>query len=539
MHVLTFLLALALAAPARYPQKFCEFFSADDTRVPPAVRQALAAAASKEATDARGRKWTLEQIQSLPGLPIREVTCVVLGKDDSLWLCTPQGAVRRSGEGWEYLAGMRYLTDDRVENILPESPQIVWLRTAGGISRIEYRPMTLEDKARYFEERIRARHDRYGFVAGSELARPGDLSSNRPYPNDNDGLWTAIYIGAEAFRFAVTKDPEARSRARRSLAALMRLEEITGLSGFPARSFIRKGDFRHQDGVWHFTPDGEWEWKGDTSSDELVGHFFAYALYYDLVAEDSEKPAIRAVVDRIASHLIEHGYNLVDVTGRPTTWGKYSLEYFAGEGRGDLALNSMLLLSHLRVAHHITGKQRFLDEYRKLIQMGYARNVARLLETRTELNYSDEELAMLGYYPLSRYERDPALRRTYRRGLEQWWQNCSREKNPLWIYIYNFATGQRVFLDDALWTLARIPMDLVEWTVKNSHRSDVRMASEPDRFRRPQTLTLLPADERPVMKWNGNPFRVDSGNGGRNEDDGAFYLLPYWMGRYHGYLAGP
>jgi len=35
------------------------------------------------------------------------------------------------------------------------------------------------------------------------------------------------------------------------------------------------------------------------------------------------------------------------------------------------------------------------------------------------------------------------------------------------------------------------------------------------------------------MKWNGNPYRIDGGNGGRSEDDGAFFLLPYWMGRYH------
>jgi hypothetical protein len=40
------------------------------------------------------------------------------------------------------------------------------------------------------------------------------------------------------------------------------------------------------------------------------------------------------------------------------------------------------------------------------------------------------------------------------------------------------------------------------------------------------------------MKWNGNPFRLDGGGGGRGEDDGAFFLLPYWLGRYHGYLIG-
>ncbi len=395
--------------------------------------------------------------------------------------------------------------------------------------------VNLLEKAAFFEERIEKRHDRYGFVASSELTIPGDLTSNRLHPSDNDGLWTAIYVGAEAFRFAVTHDPAARARARRSMEAIMRLESITGISGFPARAYIRKGDFRHSDGAWHFTADGEYEWKGDTSSDELVGHFYAYSVYYDLVAEESEKPALRAAVDRIATHLIDHGYNLVDITGKPTTWARYAPDYLQ-TARGEMALNSMLLLSHFLTAHHITGKRKYLDEYRKLIRLNYPQNAARLLETRRIVNYSDEEMAMLGWYPLFLYERDRGLRAVYRKGLDQWWENESREKNPLWIYIYNVATGERGRLDDALWTLTRIPMDLVTRTVKNSDRPDVKMLPELDRHRHGQSATLLPPDERPVMKWNGNPFVVDGGNGGRSEDDGAFYLLPYWMGRYYRFL---
>jgi hypothetical protein len=47
---------------------------------------------------------------------------------------------------------------------------------------------------------------------------------------------------------------------------------------------------------------------------------------------------------------------------------------------------------------------------------------------------------------------------------------------------------------------------------------------------------VLPAGERPLIKWNGNPYRLDGGDGGRTEEDGAFFLLPYWMGRYHGII---
>jgi hypothetical protein len=81
-------------------------------------------------------------------------------------------------------------------------------------------------------------------------------------------------------------------------------------------------------------------------------------------------------------------------------------------------------------------------------------------------------------------------------------------------------------------------MDTIEWTVRNSQRQDIVWASAPDRHGRREALTLLPPDERPVMKWNGNPFVVDGGNGGRGEDDGAAFLLPYWLGRYHGFIVG-
>ena len=145
----------------------------------------------------------------------------------------------------------------------------------------------------------------------------------------------------------------------------------------------------------------------------------------------------------------------------------------------------------------------------------------------------DEELAMLPYYGVFQYEKDPALLKAYRAGVNGWWKNIQRELNPLWTFIY--LTGQpdaKVDLPGAVWTLYRMPMDTIDWTVRNSHRNDIVWTSAPDRHGRREALTLLPPDERPVMKWNGNPFEINGGNGGRNEDDGSFFLLPYWLGRY-------
>src|SRR5690606_22354383 len=124
--------------------------------------------------------------------------------------------------------------------------------------------------------------------------------------SDNDGLWTAMYVGAQALRYGATKDPAARAAAKKSMDALLDLERHSGIPGFPARAMVTDEEVAagvrgfsttakvHAVGVdakvWYrsATVPGLW-CKGDTSSDELDGHYFAWYLYHDLVADDAEK----------------------------------------------------------------------------------------------------------------------------------------------------------------------------------------------------------------------------------------------------------
>jgi hypothetical protein len=139
---------------------------------------------------------------------------------------------------------------------------------------------------------------------------------------------------------------------------------------------------------------------------------------------------------------------------------------------------------------------------------------------------------------LLRYEKNEALRKIYAESLERSWQIERAERNPLWNFIYAAGTGAKEFdVEASMRTLEEIPLDLVSWTISNSHRLDLLLDASVDRFgRRQSALTVLPYDELPMMKWNGSPYRVDGGNGGRSEDDGAYFLLPYWMGRYHDFI---
>ena len=482
-------------------------------------------------------------------LPVSEFTVVLAAPPTGYVLGTRRGLIAFNSitRQAHLFAGLRWLPDDHVTGIGFENIgklEILWVETPKGFSRLDFSDVSLEKKSAAFVERIRARHVRHGFTSDSHLKIPGDLASNQMVSSDNDGLWTAMYVAAECFRFKVTGDAKARDFARIGMQALLRLESITGIAGFPARSFIKKGikkddDIQPSDGEWHDTPDGVWRWKGDTSSDEIVGHYFVYPIYYDLVADEAEKKTLAAALDRITNHILDHDYQLMDVDGKATRWGWWGPARI-WEDADELGLRALHLLAHLRTAMHVTqsetNRAKYQRHYDELISQHRYHLLARnqKINIPGKVNHSDDELAFLSYYPLLQYETDAALRQVYQESLERAWQIERPERNPLWNFIYAVGCESKDFDREAsLRTLQEIPLDQIEWTVKNSEREDVPRDDYADRHKHAQALIVLPYSELPMHKWNGNPYQLDGGNGGRSEDDGAYFLLPYWLGRYH------
>jgi hypothetical protein len=460
------------------------------------------------------------------------------------WRTAARGVERisQSADPWEkrrLFHSRRWLPCDDVLALAQDSTkkyESVWIETNCGIAEIQLRPARLSEKAAFFEERVAARHSRHHLVADSRLGTPGDLSANQLYSNDNDGLWTAMYAAAKLFEYGATKSAPALRRAEEATAAVLRLEEITGMPGYPARSWIAPREERPKDGVWFEAPDKSFTWKSDTSSDEIVGHFLLFDIAWDLLPKGALRDRVAATCRRMMDHIVSNDYYLIDRSGKPTTWGQWSPAYFASKkGHPDSPLNSLELLSFLKVAARVTGDANYLREFDKAAyELGYLDIMTTYLRRREEINYSDEELALLSFFPWMRHERDPKLRAKLEEAFDGWWQNIQREKNPLWNTIRE-VTHRRpdpARRRDSIATLQRIPMDTIYWRVENSWRTDLPREKAQDRFNRAQTTVLLAPDERATMKWNGNPFALDGGNGGRSEDDGAFFLLPYWMGRY-------
>lgn len=474
------------------------------------------------------------------GVPIENVTCIAEGSDGSLWIGGAIGVARLHEGQWRFYPYRRWIPAKQVTAIAVGSGGDAWVGTINGLAHIWFERMSLERKAEIFERRIAARHNRMGYVASCHLAGPGDVANWTHYASDNDGLWTSIYIAAESFRYAATGDETARENAAKSMKALLWLEKVTPIDGFVARAAVRKGekvDLSH--GEWHETPDGQWLWKGDTSSDEIDGHFFAFGIYYDLVASQEEKKEIANTAERIMRYIIQNRFLLIDIDGQPTTWGVWNPEWLNSkrwwEEKG---LNSLELLAYLKTTFHVTGKREFEDVYRKVIRdHGYAVNtIFQKITVPGHVNHSDDELAFLAYFSLLRYETDPALRRIFLLSLERSWQIERPERLPIWNLMYGALTGKPCDVDEAIAELRNIPMDTIEWYVDNTGRADIELDEFYDRHDRPQSKTALRAHERPMLKWNGNPYVLVGGGNGTHEDDGAFFLLAYWLGRYYGLI---
>jgi hypothetical protein len=536
----------------------------------------------------RGPSWKLYGSEDLP---YNDLTSVAVAPDGSLWFGSAIGAMRLSNGIWEYRQGLRWLPDDVIRSVAATADG-AWFATGRGVGQISTRVMTLADKAEHFEAEIDKRHRRteYGYVLGVSVAKPGDPTAYTQTDSDNDGLWTSMYGAGEAFACGAGLK-EACPRATAAFKALQFLGTVTqggshpAPPGYVARTILpgdgpdpnlqytpeRDLKFREtRDSLWKImkprwplSADKKWYWKSDTSSDELDGHYFFYGVYYDLAASAEEKAQVRKHVAALTDHLIRHDFHLVDHDGKPARWGVFNPEALNRdmlwwEERG---LNSLSMLSYLKTAEHITGDSKY-GAAARMLRDRHAYDTNTLIPKSHAGagagNQSDDEMAFMCLYNLMRYETDERLRSIYGFTLRRRWEMEQPELNPLSNYIaaaslkeVRFKGSHRtidLYPANAQWqpqaldTLRRYPLDRFNWGFRNSHRSDVVRLSpfvSPEEARRGYLRggSVVPIDERFVEHWNHDPWQLDSSGNGRRLADGASFLLPYYMGLYHGLLA--
>ncbi|MBI5095442.1 MAG: regulator [Candidatus Hydrogenedentes bacterium] len=505
------------------------------------------------------------------GLPNSDVRALAFDSDGVLWAGTALGVARFDGRTWSLRHGKRWLLSDDVRDITFGKDGTAWIATGGGVSAIKRRTMTLEDKAAYFLDICYKRHIRPPYlVEKCWFSDPKNTSKWEPLDDDNDGTFTAMYMAMESYRWAVTKDPAAKEHADKACEALEFLQHVTGVEGFFARTVVpstwtKMNDANHVmspeeyaerrvrdprakrvDERWRLSNDGKWLWKGDTSSDEMVGQMFGFYLYHELAADPQQKSRVATHVRKIVDYIIDGGYVLRDLDGKATRWGVWAPEQINNDPdwRVEGVNKTFEVLSFLKATYHMTGDEKYQREFLKLInKYGYA-EIARNPKSygRSERTHIQDDLLALSTPGLLLSETDPQRRALFVEGATWAYRTIEHDNNPFFNFVFGLVGGKDFHAEESVAFLRDHPLDLRHWAIDNSVREDIQLVRRP-MLSPMQTSRILPPSERGVMRWDKNPWDVISGDvpdpEGRYESSGVFWLLPYWMGRYYGFIAAP
>jgi hypothetical protein len=425
----------------------------------------------------------------------------------------------------------------------------------------------LVEKAAYLQQVLLDRHWLDGLYVGiidspppgAKLPLPHTV--NQPGNVIHAGVWTGRYLGGVGYQYAVTKDPRVREIGGQILKALRILQEVTGTPGLLCRGYVKGHgpvvDWE-RDGAdskeWHQGQGlyADYRFYGDVSVDNFNAVMYGYAIYFDLAADQEQKRTIAFDVDRLMTHVLDNHCRIIDLDGEPTQYGHIGIdpdpsrdEYYArrrgggGGGTRSSLRQELFLLADLLIAHHITGKTRYIDFYKKVIDRfkGNAEAVPDRAPNanatpRRRLDHSSQGQAYESLYNLIRYEKDPELLARYRPWVSNMWETNWFEGNALFTYtalallpayrdaaqiaakIAPTAPHAAQALQVARETLELYPLDRVMHPVMNSIRKDIEVIATPGRGGTTQARAVkpLPINVRPYdneYAWKGTVYQLD------------------------------
>jgi hypothetical protein len=352
-------------------------------------------------------------------------------------------------------------------------------------------PESLREKMLYFEDRARSLHLNPGLrwitpvtlpCDGTDCTRPAVAEADATWHDvetfqsgENDGLWSSLYLAAEAFRYAATGEAEALDTIKILLAGEVDRMRITGVPGNFTRQYIPPGvagiacttdlaryvpDVEKDDNQWVRvgaagcveTVDrdtGEWVtsshcglddyagwcWLDNVSKDEYSGHVFALGTIYKLVDDAGVLATAADLLGQVAHHLVDNRLAIVDWDGRVTEHGRfwaYALDDWP-------SFNAAMTLAFFKQAAVATGDTTLLDWYDNcLLQRGGERDCINrppesprpytLYLSESSLyvgdhscksNWNNFSMHALSLHNLIWFEHDPETRATVQRHLEE------------------------------------------------------------------------------------------------------------------------
>ncbi len=375
---------------------------------------------------------------------------------------------------------------------------------------------------------IGQRHMPFGTILNPIFA--SDRVSIAAYTRGGDSaLWTGHYLAAEAYRYRVTRSPEALANVRAALAGLTLLVDVTGRdllarcavpADSPYAAGIRNEESVH--GSYPATLNGRsWIWIGHTSRDQYSGVFFGLGTAFDLVSDPAIRASIAALATRLLKKLMDWDWNIVMPDGSASTT-------FIIRPDQQLAL--------LQVGRHV-NPQRFESEY-----SSFASTHAFLVSLPLAIDSADVHssyfkfnLAYINLFSLLRLEKDGSTRRLYENAYSVVRGTTRTHKNAHFNMIDRALHGPDEARDNETRQLLDAWLERPRGDFFVDWRGRIPTCGDPE-----NACSPIPVAQRPPSDfvWQTNPFQMLGGGAGLIETAGIDYILPYWMARYYRVLAG-
>ncbi len=366
---------------------------------------------------------------------------------------------------------------------------------------------------------IQARHLIYGTIIDPVFAGPASDSIVSYSRCGDSAIWTGHYLAAEAFRYKVTRSAEALANARKAVAGIKSLLDVTG-NNVLARCLIPEGSpyaaaihsEEASNGVYRSSP--EYTWIGNTSRDQYSGVMFGLGVAFEMIDDPELKSTIAATVTRIVDFLRGNEW-LVRMPN-----GSISTTFLA---RPDQQL------AFLQLAREVNS-DRFSTAYdisRVLLSSAAIAPIS--LEVLSDDSYFKFNIDSINLYTLIHLERS-SFGAIYRKAYDILRNHTDDHGNAFFNMIDRALNGPNPARD------AETKALLEQWLLRPRRDFPVDLRGKVAACGTDVACRPIPVPQRITTDflWQRSPFQMVCGGDGLIETAGIDYILPYWMARYYG-----
>jgi hypothetical protein len=361
--------------------------------------------------------------------------------------------------------------------------------------------------------------------ASSNPASP-DYSTIVGYTHAGDSaVWTGHYLAAEAFRYQVTRSPEALANAWRAVWGIRVLLDITKTdvlarcfvaADSPYAAMIQQQESGH--GFYYNNlGDRPYFWIGNTSRDQYSGVMFGLSVAYDMIDDPEMRAFIRNDVTRILNNLLSNNWNVVMPDGRIST---------------TFLQRSDQQLSFLQIGRRI-NPQAFDWRYKayRVLYSLWVPSPILFDNADDHSHYFKFNINYINLFNLIRLEENSSpFKSIYMNAYGLLRGTTERHGNAHFNMIDRVLKGPNLARDTET-------VNLLNTWLQRPRRDywiDLRNKYPACGDDRACNVIPIPARVNTDFLWQRSPFLLYGGGFGTTETAGIDYLLSYWMGRLYG-----